>query len=69
MRAFRVQETGEVLYPVRLELPDGLGMGDGLALAAPGSPEAKEWEHIAQPMPEDMRPFLEELRAEKAKQG
>jgi hypothetical protein len=69
VRAYRVPETGEVLYPVTLGGPDEVAMGDGLALAAPDSPEAAEWALVAQPMPEDMRPFLEELRAEAAQQG
>lgn len=69
MRAFRVMETGEVLHPVRMELDEGEGMGDGLALADPDSPEALEWAMVTEPMPEDMRPLLEELRAEKAKQA
>lgn len=66
-RAFRVPETGEVLYPVTLELPEGLG--DGLALAAPDSAEARAWALVAEPLPEDMRPLLEALRAEAATQG
>lgn len=65
MRAFRVPETGEVLYPVRVAL-GAASMGDGLALAAPGSPEAEAWALVTQPMPESMRPFLERLRAASA---
>lgn len=63
MRAFRVPETGEVLHPVTLEVPGGQGIGDGLALAAPDSEEARAWAMMAEPMPESMRPLLEQLRA------